>query len=106
MAFEQKPNSGALFVNNRKESEKHPDWSGSALIEGREFWISGWTKTGAKGDFYSLSFKPKDAPKNFQPREKSFAPVASAAPQRARPTEKQMANQSDNPDLDESSVPF
>ena len=59
MAFEQKPNSGALFHNERKESDKHPDRTGSALIDGREYWVSGWVKDGSKGKWLSLSFTPK-----------------------------------------------
>ena len=34
MAFEQKPNTGSLFKNDRKESDTHPDYKGSALIDG------------------------------------------------------------------------
>ena len=37
MAFEQRDNSGAIFVNDRKEKDTHPDRSGSALIDGREY---------------------------------------------------------------------
>lgn len=61
MAFEQKENSGALFVNDRKESEKHPDRTGTALIDGREYYVSGWVKEGKKGKWLSLAFKAKDA---------------------------------------------
>lgn len=35
MAFEQRDNSGTCFVNDRKESDKHPDWSGSGMIGGK-----------------------------------------------------------------------
>lgn len=57
---EQLDNAGNLFKNDRKSKDTHPDISGSAMINGSEFYVSGWRKTGAKGDFYSLSFKPKD----------------------------------------------
>jgi hypothetical protein len=54
-------NSGSLFKNDRKNKEAHPDITGSALVNGVEFYVSGWRKLGAKGDFYSLSFRQKDA---------------------------------------------
>lgn len=60
MAYEQKDNSGTLFVNDRKASEKHPDRSGTALVDGVEYWVSGWLKKGQKGPFLSLAFTPKE----------------------------------------------
>lgn len=61
MAFEQKDNSGALFKNDRREKDTHPHATGTAMIDGVEYWISAWTKDGQKGRFQSLSFKRKDA---------------------------------------------
>lgn len=55
------PNSGSFSKNKRKTEEKHADISGSANIEGVDYWISGWLKNGSDGIFYSLSFKPKQA---------------------------------------------
>ena len=60
MAYELRDGQGSLFKNERKESEKHPDYTGSAKIDGREFWLSAWIKEGAKGKFMSLALKPKD----------------------------------------------
>ena len=57
---QQKDNSGILFRNRKKESDKQPDARGSATIDGKEYWLSGWTKQGDKGKFVSLAFSPKD----------------------------------------------
>lgn len=65
MAFEQKDNSGSLFKNDRKEKDTHPDYRGSAMIDGVDMWISAWLKEGKNGQkFMSLSFKPKDEQKS------------------------------------------
>jgi hypothetical protein len=62
MAFEQKDNTGAIFVNDRKEKDTHPDRAGSATIDGAEYWVSGWLKKTKDGKPYlSLAFKPKNA---------------------------------------------
>lgn len=60
MAYEQRDNSGSLFLNDRKEKDNHPDFKGTAMIDGVVYWISGWSKQGQRGDFQSLAFKRKD----------------------------------------------
>ncbi len=55
MAYEQKENSGALFKNKRKESAKHPDYTGSVNVEGTEYRLAAWIKKGKKGAFMSLA---------------------------------------------------
>ena len=37
-----KPNKGALFDNDRKETERHPDMTGSLNVGGVDFFISAW----------------------------------------------------------------
>ena len=58
--MEKYDNSGAIFVNDRKEKDSHPDRTGTATIDGTEYYVSGWLKKGAKGPFLSLAFKPKN----------------------------------------------
>lgn len=60
MSFEQRDNSGALFRNDKKEKDTHPNATGTAMIDGVVYYISAWTKEGKSGRFQSLSFKRKD----------------------------------------------
>lgn len=60
MAYETKPNTGALFKNDRREKDSHPNAKGSALIDGVEYWISSWTNEDRNGNKYqSLKFERK-----------------------------------------------
>jgi hypothetical protein len=58
LAYELRDNSGSLFKNDKKETESHPNATGKVMVAGVEYWISAWTKEGAKGKFQSLAFKP------------------------------------------------
>jgi uncharacterized protein (DUF736 family) len=60
MAYEQKPNTGSLFKNDRKETDQHPDYNGSINVNGVEMWLNAWLRTSANGRKYmSLSVRPK-----------------------------------------------
>jgi hypothetical protein len=55
-------NRGAMFKNNRKEKDTHPDLGGTINVEGKDFFINAWKKESKKGvPFYSLSVKVKEA---------------------------------------------
>ena len=45
MAYEKRDNSGSMFKNDKKEKDSHPDFTGSATIDGTDYWISSWIKT-------------------------------------------------------------
>lgn len=68
MAERYRENTGVLFKNDRKESDKHPDYSGNINVGGVDYWLSAWIKEGAKGKFMSLSVKPKEARRD-EPRK-------------------------------------
>lgn len=53
------PNSGTLFKNDKKTTDKHPDLNGSCEVDGKKFYVSAWLKEGKNSGkkFYSLSFK-------------------------------------------------
>lgn len=70
-------NRGAIWKNNDKLTEKHPDFKGSINVEGRDFWLSGWlrpTDASPKAPSMSFSIQPKDAkPKAAQTAAKQVA---------------------------------
>jgi uncharacterized protein (DUF736 family) len=55
-------NRGALFRNDKKESDRHPDYKGSLNVGGTEYWISAWLKEAKSGTKYmSLAVTAKEA---------------------------------------------
>ena len=62
MSFEKREGSGALFKNDKEGVEARPDYRGDILVDGVEYWLSGWIKEGKNGKFMSLQAKRKDAP--------------------------------------------
>jgi hypothetical protein len=60
MAFTPRELSGTLFKNDRKQNPNHPDYRGTAMINGVEHDIAGWKKEGKRGPFLSLAFKVKE----------------------------------------------
>ncbi|MEI8288636.1 MAG: hypothetical protein WCH99_04135 [Verrucomicrobiota bacterium] len=81
--------SGLLFKNFRKQKPNHPDYIGTAEIDGKKLEISAWIKPlkNGKGKFMSLSYS--------EPRERGNAaglptaeqPASTEAPQ--QPTTEQ-----------------
>ena len=73
-------NRGALFRNDKKESEHHPDYKGSINVGGVDYWLSSWLKKSKAGATYmSLSVRPKDdapakPPKPYPTRAGNGAP--------------------------------
>ncbi len=61
-------NSGLLARNDKQGNESRPDYRGSINVDGTEYWLSAWIKTGRDGTklagqkYMSLSVQPKDAP--------------------------------------------
>lgn len=84
----QREKSGVLRKNDRKEQDKHPDIKGEAMIDGREYWISGWQKDGKDRDgkpqkFYSLSFSEKEEKRDAPARSGGGGPRPRSQSERA-----------------------
>lgn len=46
--YKKKDNEGALFKNEKKETQKHPDYIGSVVVDGKEKQVSAWINTAQK----------------------------------------------------------
>lgn len=73
---------GVLFRNTRqREGKQDPDMQGNCEIDGREYWVDGWTNEGKEGSkiagkkFLSLKFRPKEArPSGARPADDDDIP--------------------------------
>lgn len=74
MAYDN-TNRGAIWKNDDKREDAHPDFKGSINVEGREYWVSAWKRkegAAAKAPALSFSVKPKDEqPKSKGPAKRS-----------------------------------
>ena len=61
MAYEQREGSATLFRNDKKSSDKAPDWRGEGMLNGELIEIAAWEKSGSRGTFFSLNLKNKQA---------------------------------------------
>jgi len=53
-------NTGALFKNDKKEDDKHPDYRGKINAAGVEYWLDAWLAKDKSGKTYMrLKIKPK-----------------------------------------------
>ena len=55
--METRINTGAIFKNDNKKADNHPDYTGKVNVNGKEMEVALWMKTSAKGvKFFSASF--------------------------------------------------
>lgn len=82
MAYEQKPNTGSLFKAKDRASDRHPEYTGSFNIDGKEYWLAGWVKESQGGTkYFSLAVKPKEAkPEPKQEKRGSIHEMESDIP--------------------------
>ena len=70
-----KDNSGALFKEENKKSEKHPDYKGNCMIDGKVKYIAAWINESQNGKKYmSLSFSDPLQDANYKKADSSSTP--------------------------------
>lgn len=78
MESKNKLNSGAIFKNSKKTSEKSPDYKGTVNVNGKDMEISLWFKESQKGTkYFSASFQEpfkKDSETKTYPNETKYTP--------------------------------
>ena len=56
-------NRGQIWKNDKQTTDKHPDFTGSINVEGKEYWVSAWKRkpdANPKAPALSFSIKLKD----------------------------------------------
>lgn len=77
MAYDNN-NSGALFINDKKQKDTDPDFKGDATINNQQVWLSAWKNESKSGKKYiAVKFKAKDINKTA---EKHNAPLEDEMP--------------------------
>jgi len=74
-------NRGAIWKNDKKETEKHPDFRGELNVNGADFWVSAWRRApGAPDKAPALSFAvtPKEG-QSVKPTSNEVFPKDTAS---------------------------
>ena len=67
-------NSGAIWPNKNRKTDKHPTHTGSINVEGVEYWINAWVGDKTKNQ-PSLSFKLNKKEAESKPAPAQQAPI-------------------------------
>lgn len=71
MADFDNTNRGVLFKNDKKESDKHPDYTGTINVHGQEFRLAAWIRDAKSGTKYmSLSVSEFQEPVSTEAKAK------------------------------------
>ena len=50
--MQQKNNNGVLFANEKRTSDKHPNYNGTAIVDGKPKSMSAWINKSKSGKSY------------------------------------------------------
>lgn len=93
---------GALFANDRKETDNHPDMKGKLNVDGVEHWFSAWWKTPRNGGEQFLSLSLGKPVEGGQQRPSARSATPNRPPQRPQGRQDQRSSGGD----DFSDAPF
>lgn len=68
-------NRGSIWKNEKKTTDKHPDFTGSLNVEGVEYWVSAWKRkpdANPKAPPLSFSIKPKEQSQHQQAKQNGY----------------------------------
>lgn len=71
-------NRGSIWKNEKKTTDKHPDFTGSLNVDGKDYWVSAWKRkpdAAERAPALTFSVKLKDG-KPRQQQESSDGPPA------------------------------
>jgi len=74
-------NRGVLFKNDKKTTEKHPDYQGNINVNGTEYKLAAWIKTSKKGDKF-MSISVSSMAENASKQKHDKAKADGYAPER------------------------
>lgn len=76
--YEQRDNSGSLFKNDKRSKDTQPNAQGKAMIGGKMYYVSAWTKRDKNGNpWQSLSFESVDEAKQKKPQPTFDGPLSA-----------------------------
>lgn len=73
-------NSGVLFKNQQKDTDKHPDYTGKINVNGKEFRLAAWIKEGKAGKFMSLKVSEMNQNGSAKPKARDFDDIPNDLP--------------------------
>ena len=84
MAQYDNTNRGAIWKNEKKETDKHPDFTGSINVDGHDYWLSGWRRpegASSKAPAMKFQIKRKDGkPQQAETRQSTRADMDDEIP--------------------------
>lgn len=83
------PNSGILSRDKNRKSDKHPEYTGSAEVDGVEYWMNAYINEGEHGKYFKISFKKKE------PRQSGGGGKSQGSSQ--RPSQREPGDEDDTP---------